>query len=118
MACGLRAIGPPPAWPVCNRYRETIECVHAFHRGGVPGPRQNPGGKTGVASGVAPSRSDGGTAVLARAVAALRAETERRFQEMAATVDKLAREVARLGIGMGDLQKTQRRLVIDVADLE
>ena len=51
-------------------------------------------------------------------VAALRAETERRFQEMAATVDKLAREVARLGIGMGDLQRTQKRLIIDVADLK
>src|SRR5206468_4523598 len=47
---------------------------------------------------------------LPEQVAALRAETERRFQEMAATVDKLAREVARLGIGMGDLQRTQKRL--------
>ena len=37
---------------------------------------------------------------LPEQVAALRAETERRFQEMAATVDKLAGEVARLGIGM------------------
>ena len=55
---------------------------------------------------------------LPEQVAALRAETERRFQEMAATVDKLAREVARLGIGMGDLQRTQKRLVIDVADLK
>ena len=55
---------------------------------------------------------------LPEQVAALRAETERRFQEMAATVDKLAREVARLGIGMGDLQRTQRRLIIDVADLK
>ena len=55
---------------------------------------------------------------LPEQVAALRAETERRFQEMAATVDKLAREVARLGIGMGDLQKTQKRLIIDVADLK
>ena len=55
---------------------------------------------------------------LPEQVAALRAETERRFQEMAATVDKLAREVARLGIGMGDLQRTQKRLIIDVADLK
>ena len=55
---------------------------------------------------------------LLEQVAALRAETERRFQEMAATVDKLAREVARLGIGMGDLQRTQKRLIIDVADLK
>ena len=55
---------------------------------------------------------------LPEQVAALRAETERRFQEMAATVDKLAREVARLGIGMGDLVKTQKRLIIDVADLK
>ena len=54
---------------------------------------------------------------LPEQVAALRAETERRFQEMAATVDKLAREVARL-IGMGDLVKTQKRLIIDVADLK
>jgi len=37
---------------------------------------------------------------LPEQVAALRAETERRFQEMAATVDKLAGAVARLGIGM------------------
>src|SRR2546426_12639683 len=49
---------------------------------------------------------------LPEQVAALRAETRRRFQEMAATVDKLAREVARLGIGMGDLLKTQKRLII------
>ena len=55
---------------------------------------------------------------LPEQLAALRAETERRFQEMAATVDKLAREVARLGIGMGDLQRTQKRLIIDVADLK
>src|SRR6266571_3554331 len=55
---------------------------------------------------------------LPEQIAALRAETERRFQEMAATVDKLAREVARLGIGMGDLVKTQKRLIIDVADLK
>ena len=55
---------------------------------------------------------------LPEQVAALRAETERRFQEMAATVDKLAREVARLGIAMGDLQRTQKRLIIDVADLK
>jgi len=53
---------------------------------------------------------------LPEQVAALRAETERRFQEMAATVDKLAREVTRLG--MGDLLKTQKRLIIDVADLK
>src|SRR5213083_2963617 len=37
---------------------------------------------------------------LPEQVAVLRAETERRFQEMAATADKLAPEVARLGIGM------------------
>ena len=55
---------------------------------------------------------------LPEQLAALRAETERRFQEMAATVDKLAREVARLGIGMGDLQRTQKRLIIDVANLK
>src|SRR5213083_1028253 len=55
---------------------------------------------------------------LPEQLAALRAETERRFQEMAATVDKLAREVARLGTGMGDLQKTQKRLIINVADLK
>src|SRR6266496_771370 len=53
---------------------------------------------------------------LPEQIAALRAETERRFQEMAATVDKLAGEVARLG--MGDLLKTQKRLIIDVADLK
>src|SRR5436309_5875019 len=62
---------------------------------------------------------------LPEQVAALRAETERRFQEMAATVDKLAGavanlkvEVAKLEVGMGDLQKTRKRLIIDVADLK
>ena len=55
---------------------------------------------------------------LPEQVAALRAETERRFQEMAATVDKLAGEVAKLEVGMGDLVKTQKRLIIDVADLK
>src|SRR6059036_4003148 len=52
---------------------------------------------------------------LPEQVAALRAETERRFQEMAATVDKLAGEVARLRIG---IVKTQKRLIIDVAELK
>jgi len=62
---------------------------------------------------------------LPEQVAALRAETERRFQEMAAEISrlsaavaKLEAAVARLEAGMGDLVKTQKRLVIDVADLK
>ena len=62
---------------------------------------------------------------LPEQVAALRAKTERRFQEMAAVISrlsaavaKLEAAVAKLGVGMGDLVKTQKRLVIDVADLE
>ena len=69
---------------------------------------------------------------LPEQVAALRAETERRFQEMAAEisrlsaavakleveVDRLTAAVAKLEAGMGDLVATQKRLVIDVADLK
>src|SRR6266516_349760 len=62
---------------------------------------------------------------LPEQVAALRAETERRFQEMAAEISrlsaavaKLEAAVAKLEVGMGDLVKTQKRLVIDVADLK
>src|SRR5881396_3056364 len=62
---------------------------------------------------------------LPEQVASLRAETERRFQEMAAEISrlsaavaKLEAAVAKLEVGMGDLQRTQKRLVIDVADLK
>ena len=62
---------------------------------------------------------------LPEQVAALRAETERRFQEMAAEISrlsaavaKLEAAVAKLEVGMGDLVKTQKRLIIDVADLK
>src|SRR5436190_998600 len=55
---------------------------------------------------------------LPEQVASLRAETERRFQEMAAEISRLSAAVAKLEVAMGDLVKTQKRLVIDVADLK
>jgi len=55
---------------------------------------------------------------LPEQVAALRAETERRFQEMAAEISRLSAAVAKLEVGIRDLVKTQKRLIIDVADLK
>src|SRR5437667_11816528 len=78
--------------------------------------RQNPGGKAGVASGAAPSRSDGGTAVLARASRG----PSRRDRAPIPGNGRHGRQARWRGRQTGDrddLVKTQKRLVIDVADI-